>query len=308
MSRFVTVVRTGGSARLIAALALSIFVSCSAASSLAADDEKVAFERTTPQRKGWRFKQTATLFEKVERKYEANGRYVRTESAFWRTRYSCDFEILEVEGEEEVTRARATFSTSVLEDDDGRHDLGLDGKAILLEGSSGERTFSVEGPDAGKLDERQQKFLAAHFDQAEQGPKPRQLFLPEAAVAVGASWELALDPLVTALGVPKGELEREGSSAEARLVSVRDEHETRFGAVAADVTIRRGALDGAPLKNGKLSWKGTLDLSLDASSPFGSLDYETRFSGITVAYRGPTKFVIHFKIDRTGKMSAEPIP
>jgi len=269
------------------------------------EGEGLRFVRETLSREGWRFLQTAQLGEKVLRRYEHDGKIVTTEKGDWRTAYECEFEILRMEGDE-VREAKARFRKAELADKDGEHDLKLAGKTIVIRGVPGKREFFFE--DETRPDEHQAAWLEAHFDEADgKRPDPRALFLPEEPVPADGTWKLAPGPIGIALGVPKGELAAEESTAGGHLDKVYDQHGKKFADVTVDVTLARSALEGAPLKDGKLVWKGIFQLPVDGSVPYGALEHHLRFSGITVAYRGSEKYVIHFSVEREGKVVAVPV-
>lgn len=191
-----------------------------------------------------------------------------------------DEEVLAVDDEGEVTRARRTYEA--FRDLETAQDAEVKGLTVLLERSAeGKHTFAAEGdatippPLKARLDDEATK-KDAKAEGGEDDEDRQEALMPEAPVEVGATWDVPPEQAMEAFGFEETELADEGSSVKGTLVSVDERDGQRFLKVQVAIDLAFKRFQGLPCPE-PATFKMQLELELPAggTSPAG----EARLSG-----------------------------
>lgn len=144
-------------------------------------------------------------------------------------------------------------------------DLGLKGKAVLIEKGKDEYTFTVEG---GKLSKEAAELLGKEFNKKDE-PDLEELLVPKKAVKVGDTWEVDVTAVAGMFG-DQMSVDKEKAKATGKLVKVYDKDKVKYGVIefTSELPIQSVTLMKQPVKasdGSKIKVVITVDVCIDGS-------------------------------------------
>lgn len=193
-------------------------------------------------------------------------------------------EVLEVDGEGEVTRLRRSYET--FRDLTTGDDVDVSGLVVLLERSAeGKHTFKAEGDkevppavQARLLQEAAKK--DAEEESGEDEDDRQDALLPDAPVAVGATWDVPPETAIEAFGFEESEIVPEASSIKGTLVSVEERDGQKYLDVQVTIDLAFKRFQGLTCPEpAKFQMKLELELPAGGTSPTGEAKLSGTFDG-----------------------------
>lgn len=211
-------------------------------------------------------------------------------------------EVLAVDDEGEVTGLRRSYETFL--DVETGQDVDVKGLVVVLErGADGKHTFKADGdvtiPPAvqARLQQEAQK-KDAEAEGGEDEDARQDALLPEAPVAVGATWEVPPEKAVESFGFEESELAPGASSVKGTLVSVEERDGQKFlkVQVAIDLAFKRfqGLVCPDPAK---FQMQLELDLPAGGTSPAGEAKLTGTFDGQATMPNAPPGVMVDLDLE-----------
>jgi hypothetical protein len=175
-------------------------------------------------------------------------------------------EVLEKgEKDSKPTKLVRTYETADVTKKGEKVDVGLAGKAVVIEKGKDKYTFKMEG---GKLTTEAAELLDKEFNKKDE-PDMEEVMMPKKAVKVGDTWEVDAKAVEKMFG-DELKVDADKVKVTGKLVKVYDKDKAKFGVVdfAIELPIASVNVMGQPLQTtdgSKLKVTITLDGCIDGS-------------------------------------------